>query len=447
MDKYPEREGRQLEFKRELSQFDGLLRTVVAFLNDIGGLVVVGVEDGTRDIRGLSEGEVESYLERLPQALADAIEPHAPCAIRTRTVGEATVMEVEVYPGTEKPYFIRSEGVLRGVYVRIGGHTKRASDEQVQELVRAGRGVAFDTEPVPSVTLQSLDPGLINELYRNTVPDHSTLRAEKLLAIDPVTKQDFVTVAGVVLLHPNPQRVFPAAEVLFTQFKGTSTKEILRTIDLSGPLSTVVYQILSLIEPVVTVRTERAGPRLQASEWSIPPLAIREALLNALVHRRYTAVAPVKVALFEDRLEIFSPGNFPGPIDLDELGSGVSYYRNPTIANFTRRLGLVERRGLGFSNMLRSCRENRNPPPTIIEGSDFVKVTFYSHRESVTTNLPEQLAALEPLRRQGIPLTAANVSGALGVSAGTARSRIKHLIAMGLVVEEGKGRATRYRWR
>lgn len=144
-------------------------------------------------------------------------------------------------------------------------------------------------------------------------------------------------------------------------------------------------------------------------------LAIREALLNALIHRRYSAVGPVKIALFDDRLEIFSPGNFPGPFNLNELGSGVSYHRNPTIASLTRRLGLVERRGLGFLHMLQSCRENNNPPPEIIEGSDFIKVILYKK--------------------------------ALNVSAGTARDRIRQLLAMGIVVEEGKGRATRYRWR
>lgn len=447
MIRYPDREGRQIEFKRELSNFDGFLRTVVAFLNDIGGLVIIGVADESREVLGLSEREVESYLERIPRAIGDAIEPNAPLAVRTRTIEDATVLEVEVFPGARKPFYVRSEGIPRGVYVRVGSHTKRASDEQVQDLVRAGRGIAFDSQPIAQVTLDDLDARLLHELYRNAVPDVAMLRAEKLLALDPVTQRDFVTVAGVVLLHPNPHQVLPAAEVLFTHFKGRSTDEIVRTIDISAPLTSVVYQILSHLEPVMIIKTERDGPRLQACEFRIPPLAIREALLNALVHRRYTAAAPVKVALFEDRVEIFSPGNFPGPMDLDELGSGVSYYRNPTVAHFARRLGLVERRGLGFANILKSCRENGNPPPEIVEGSDFVKVTLYADREAVEDALPPELRALEPLRRQKIPLTTANVKSLLHVCAGTALTRMKELVSRGLVVEEGKGRATRYRWR
>jgi ATP-dependent DNA helicase RecG len=314
-------------------------------------------------------------------------------------------------------------------------------------LDQTSQGSTPDAQPIPGVTIADLDRHLLNQLYREAVPDIATLRAEKLVALDPVTKQDFVTVAGVVLLHPNPNRVFSAAEVLFTHFKGSSTEEIVRSVDLSAPLSSLVYQVLNLLEPLLIVATERVGPRLQASRLSVPLLAIREALLNALIHRRYSAQASVKIALFSDRLEIFSPGNFPGPIDLNELGSGVSYYRNPIIANLTRRLGLVERRGLGFAQILRSCKENTNPPPKIIEGSDYVKVTLYTAQESTTIKLPDELTALEPFHQRGIPLTAQAVSKTLQVSAGTARSRIQQLLDLKLVIKEGKGRATRYRWR
>jgi ATP-dependent DNA helicase RecG len=193
--------------------------------------------------------------------------------------------------------------------------------------------------------LTNLDHHLLRQLYRESVPDISTLRADKLIVLGPVTKQDLFTVAGVVLLHTHPRNVFPAAEVLFAIFRGKITDEIIRTVDISAPLTTTTYQILDIIEPLTAIETQRSGPRVRPSKFSNPPIAIRETLLNALVHRRYSANAPIKVALFEDRLEIFSPGNFPGPINLEELGSGVSYYRNPTIANFARRLGLVERRG------------------------------------------------------------------------------------------------------
>ena len=268
-----------------------------------------------------------------------------------------------------------------------------------------------------------------------------------IIILDPVTKQDLVTIAGVVLLHPDPHTVFPAAEVLFTIFKGKTTDEIIRTVDISAPLATTTYQLMNLIEPLTVIKTKRSGARLESSKFTIPPLAIREALLNALIHRRYSANAPIKIAMFEDRIEIFSPGNFPGPIDLDELGSGVSYYRNSTIANFARRIGLVERRGLGFTNIIQSCRANLNTPPQIIEGSDFVKVTLYSSRQESFVSLPAELSALESLREKRIPLTTSKVRELLQVSSGTARARIMQLVDHGLVKQEGLGRAVRYGWR
>jgi predicted HTH transcriptional regulator len=81
MAKYPEREGRQIELKQDLSGFDSLLKTIVAFLNDIGGLIAIGVVGQSREILGLTELQIEDYLERIPQAIADAIEPRAPVSI------------------------------------------------------------------------------------------------------------------------------------------------------------------------------------------------------------------------------------------------------------------------------------------------------------------------------------------------------------------------------
>jgi len=256
-----------------------------------------------------------------------------------------------------------------------------------------------------------------------------------------------VTVAGVALFHPTPNRVFPAAEVLFTEFRGNSMDTVLRTIDISAPLSSMIVQILGVLEPGLTPGTKRTGPKLVASEFEIPMLAIREALVNALIHRRYSASAPVKVALFQDRLEIFSPGNFPGPIAIEELGNGVSYYRNPTIASLARRVGLVERRGLGFYNILKSCNENRNPVPDIVEGGDFVKVTLYRSRGKQQSRLPESLAGLEHFREQRTPITTTMVRQELEVSAGTTRERIQRLVALGFLEERGRGRATKYVWK
>jgi ATP-dependent DNA helicase RecG len=445
--KYPDREGRQLEFKAELPNYNGFIRTVVAFLNDIGGLIIIGVDDGSRNLLGVSDSDADRYLETVPKVISDAVEPYAPLQICTRTIDDKTIVEVEVFPGDRKPYFVRSEGVPKGVYARIGSHTKRASSELLEDLVRAGKGRFVDNEPIADVLIENLDEHLVSNFYRGSVPDLATLRAEKILAPDAVTRRDYVTVAGIILFHPTPRRVFPAAEVLFTEFAGTSMDSVLRTVDLSGPLSSMIVQIMDLVEPHLTLATKRTGPKLVASEFSIPPLAIREALVNALIHRRYSVVAPVKVALFKDRLEIFSPGNFPGPIDLKDLGNGVSYYRNPTIASLARRFGLVEKRGLGFYNILKFCNENRNPIPDIIQGSDYVKVALYRARGNQESRLPNDLAGLEQLREQRIPLTTSTVKQLLEVSAGTARERIQHLVALGLVEERGKGRATRYVWK
>jgi len=118
---------------------------------------------------------VERYLETIPKVVSDAVEPYAPMQVRTRTIGDKTLVEVGVFPGDRKPYFVRSEGSPKGVYIRIGAHTKRASQELVEDLVRIGKGRYVDNEPVAEVLVDDLDKLLLSEFYRGSLPDLATL--------------------------------------------------------------------------------------------------------------------------------------------------------------------------------------------------------------------------------------------------------------------------------
>ena len=160
----------------------------------------------------------------------------------------------------------------------------------------------------------------------------------------------------------------------------------------------------------------------------------------------YAIPSAVKVALFPDRLEVFSPGNFPGPIDLEQLGSGVSYARNPRLRHLARKAGLVEKRGLGFRLILDSCLENRNRRPVIVEGGDYVKVILFRGREESPGGLPEDIQALLPYRDSNRLIKTGEAKELLGVSINTARARLKELVRLGYLQPKGKGRATTYFW-
>jgi len=438
------REGRQLEYKEMLNDYRSICRTIVAFSNDIGGDILVGVRDAGRSLVGLSEEQVEQYLEDVPKAAFDAIAPYCVPELTTQWVGEKCLVRIRVHPGERKPYLIKSEGTPKGVYVRVGAHSRRATPELHEDLLRQGARRSWDEEAA-DIDVSQLDQTLLRTYY-NGPPDSSSLQSDQVIALTRPSAQLKVTHAGVVFFHPHPSDALPQCELLYSEFGGETPTDPVRTIDISAPLPVTVNRVVELLKPHLIEKEEVTGVVRKQSQWSIPERAVREVLLNALIHRMYAISSAVKVALFPDRLEVFSPGNFPGPIDLAQLGNGVSYARNPRLRHLARKAGLVEKRGLGFRLILDSCLENQNRRPAIVEGGDYVKVTLFRGREETADGLPEDVQALQPYRDSSRPIKTGEAREILGVSINTARSRLKDLVHLGYLQPKGKGRATTYYW-
>ena len=165
----------------------------------------------------------------------------------------------------------------------------------------------------------------------------------------------------------------------------------------------------------------------------LPVEALREAINNALIHRKYFIKDSIKIGLFIDRIEIYSPGNFPGPIT--DFHSGVSYTRNPTIRQLARNINLVEKRGLGFRKIFDSCARNKNPEPIITDSyGDFVKVIIYfvnSESYHRIASWPEEIKELNHLFAAKKSFTLSQVAEILGCSKNTAKKRIQFLIDNG----------------
>ena len=438
------REGRQIEYKEKLGDYRSICKTIVAFSNDLGGEILIGIRDKDRHVVGLSETQVEQYLEDVPKAAFDAISPYCVPELTTRLDGEKCIIVIRVHPGERKPYFIKSEGSPKGVYVRVGAHTRRATPELYEDLLRQGARRTWDEE-VTDLEVTQLDQTLLQTFY-NSPPDSSMLRSDHVLALTQPSGQLKVTHAGAIFFHANPSDALPQCELLYSEFDGEAPTDPVRTFDISAPFPVIVNRVVELLTNHLVEKEEVTGVVRKQAQWAIPERALREVLLNAMVHRRYAISSAVKVALFPDRLEVFSPGNFPGPIDLEHLGNGVSYARNPRLRHLARKAGLVEKRGLGFRLILDSCRENRNRRPVVVEGGDYVKVTLFRGRDKTSNELPEDVLALQPYRDNNRPIKTGEAKEILGVSINTARTRLKDLIRLGYLQPKGKGRATTYYW-
>lgn len=202
-----ETEGKTLEFKRDLSSPTRPLRTVVAFANSAGGRLVIGVnDDGT--VAGVTDPLSEE--ERITSLITDRISPQLVPAIDLVTMGEATILVVDVPLSTRRPHYMTDQGLGAGVYVRLGSSTRQADPALVAELERNTRGVAFEDLPVLRATLEDLDLNNLSEV-RGRETDF-----EDLVALGLAIKQGgeiVPTNAGILAACDDPSRFLPSAWV------------------------------------------------------------------------------------------------------------------------------------------------------------------------------------------------------------------------------------------
>jgi len=440
------RKGRQIEYKENVDHYDSLCRTVVAFSNDIGGTLIIGVEDSSLKITGLSEEEIERLYEEIPKAVYDAVSPYCLPEITTRIIDDREVLVVQIRKGDRKPNFIKSEGIPKGVFLRIGSHNRRVTPELMEDLQREAANRFWDAE-LSGQPMKVLSHMQLDQFYPIGW-ELNLLAADKVIGLKPLLTEYTVSNAGLVYFNENPSEYLPQCEILYSEFSDTTMDQVVVTKDLQGSLPVLVRKVISLLQNHIVATEKLDGVKRIPDQYRIPVAVVREVILNALIHRKYTIQDGVKIAVFSDRIEVFSPGNFPGPIDIAELGNGISYARNPTLRHLARKAGLVEKRGMGFRIILRECEKNGNRRPLVVEGTDFVKVTLYFERSAEGhAELVKEYLPLEPYRKSNQPLQTSEVKELLGVSINTARQRLHELVESGYLESRGKGRAVRYYWK
>lgn len=441
MTAWSDKESKNLEFKLHPPKGDQLTQTCVAFANGSGGEIIVGIEDTTGEVRGVADALATELLTSLPNAVYDAVSPPLLPHVSLQNIAGRTIVRVQVYPGSRKPYFITSLGPEKGVYIRAGASTRRAHPEAIADLIREGRNITFDEE-ASGYQLESLSPALLSEFYggpyliRQLITDKVAVR----LPANPDIIE--VTWGGLLFFSENPEAYLSEAHIICSRFRGTSGREIIQTADLFGPIPVLAISTQRLLEEWLAREVKIVGVKREAS-IAVPLVALRETIINALVHRKYTVAGPIKIALFEDRLEIFSPGTFPGLISLKTLGDGTTVLRNPRIAQFARKLGLVEKLGSGIRSVMEACYAANLEAPRYEEGPDFVKVTFsFQERTDKIRTLDETIQALLD---KGNELLVDDLIECRPESRNTITRRLNHWIAQGLLVRIGKGRGTKYR--
>ena len=372
-------ESKTLELKEALpSRAERWVKTIIAFSNSAGGKLVVGVSDGGAVV---GVDDPRCIADDIANAIDDLCEPQVMPRIRAEELDGREVVVVEVQPGTATPYHLKGDGEETGTYIRLGATTRSADEASLRELRLRGSGQYYDEQPCLDCPLDAeAVQALCDEM------NHRRRSVDRNGEVTPTNLKNWglirdvggrpVPTRALLLLTSNP---FEFARIQCAQFKGVDRVVFLDRRDYGGPL----YEQIDKAEDFV-LRNIRLGARIEGlyreDYYEIPRTAIREAIVNAVVHRDLQASSCVQVALYDNRLEVTSPGTLYGGLTLKDALSGTTRLRNPRVANALMQMDLFENWGTGIRRIRDACAEAGLPEPEFQELGSAFRVNIFRPR-------------------------------------------------------------------
>jgi len=371
--------GPMLEFIDE-PDADTLAEQIAAFANNMGGTIVVGMDPQGR-VRPNVADDVEPLLARALLALEPPLRAGDLPEFRLEEGPWGQVAAIAIKPTS---YQVSVGG--KAIYVRTGALNVRLTPEQVARVASSRAVAAFEEDYVAGATLDDFDDEIIAEYQRNRIKrgprGESFTRAELLRDVGAIDAEGRPTVAGMLLFGKHPQHFFPQVGVVLVRFRGTSMREVVasderysRRVDVVGPAARVVEHAWQVLLEE-TQRGATTNGMAREEHYEYPPEAMREALVNAICHRDYSITGQrVEVRLFDDRIEIISPGRLPGHITLENMRDE-HYSRNPRLVRGLHYWGYIEELGQGVDIIYEALGRAHQPPPDFRETERSLVVTL-----------------------------------------------------------------------
>ena len=420
-----------------------LARSLVAFANAEGGVIVVGIHNKTL------EGMTPEQINECRQASIDCTVP--PVRVRYEEIeyDGKKLLIIRVDPG-ESMYATSS----REVYLRIGDESRKLSLLEQQELMYDRGAAQYEATPVP-LTVDDLDRDAMAH-YAELIGSSSI---EKMLAArDLMDRQGKLTVASELLFDERPQRDFPSAYVRIMVYgsdeRGLGTEMTLEYDErIEGPLPQQIERAAEKIDSLIPAWQQLGENGRFAPVPRIPRNAWLEGLVNAVVHRSYSMMGDhIRFEIFPHRVEITSPGRFPGLVDPRNPLEIARYARNPRIARVCADMGITRELGEGIKRMFLEMKRRGLSNPTYRQSSSSVTLIL-SATDSIAPEILARLTksartVIDILRIEARPLGPGQVAELAGISRPTANQALQHLVKEGIVVWEGESaKDPRATWR
>lgn len=374
-----------LEYKRELPAKDKkVLKTFVAFANGGGGKVIFGVDNASLEIVGVPDDERARLQDAVTDMISDTCTPQIYPLFSWLVVDDKSLFVVEIPSSPQCPYYIKSEGLEKGVYVRVGATTRRAEPAKVRELQLKGQNKTYDSvveHAVSAATQEEIDK-LCREIREYIGDSGKPVGLSQLLGWELLQK------SGRSYLPTNAFRLLTGESIHFSGiqcavFQGSERVNFLDRKEFHGPVYEQLENAQRFLMQYLRCAAVIEGIRRE-DVYEIPIAALRETIANAILHRNYLENAYIQVSVFDDRVEVLSPGGLFANLSREEMFSGVSRLRNPLLASVFHRMRIVEQWGTGIRRVALACENAKLPQPEYELTGDAVRVII-QRPKAVTT--------------------------------------------------------------
>lgn len=415
-----------------------LADVLIGFANADGGMVAVGLRDasveGTDRDPARRNAQIQAAIDfSSPPVRAT---PHLLRCVRSDgAADQLLIFEIGSSEGLHA-------NVKDEIFLRVGDENRRLTFSQRQELAFDKGQSTYEARPVPDSSFEDLDERVLSS-YADAVghPD-----SRRLLVNLGLARESGLNVGGCLLFAGDPQRFLPEAFVRVLRYRGTergsgARQQLVSDVRLDGPLPGQLTGAQNAIRDVQPVRRALVRSGRFGNVALVPEDAWLEALVNAVVHRSYSLAGDhIRVDVFDDRIEVSSPGRFPGLVDLTRPLSTTRFARNPRIARVCKDLEFGQELGEGIRRMFEEMRQAGLEDPIYRQTSGSVELTLLAEPvdRALEARLPSEARAITAALREAGRLSTGEIEEILGMRRPAVRRRLRELADVGLIVWVGQ---------
>ncbi len=347
-----------VQFKVRVNNELSIAQEMVAFSNSKGGMILIGVQDDTWEIDGLSDDEIRKISNLLVNAANELIKPPVFIETENLIIEGKKIIVVQVPEGLDKPYKDK-DGII---FLKNGANKRKVtSNEEIARLLSKGKNLFPDEIPVLQANQDDIHKDKFEDYFNREFKTHYAqlgLSYIEALKAKRVMRGENITLAGLLFFGRNPQSFKPALCIKAVAFYGNSLggTEYRDSRDLIGTIPTLFEEGMAFFKRNL-LHTQQGQNFNSLGILEISEIALQELLENALIHRDYLKNAPIRLLVFDNRIEIISPGSLPNSLSVEELKYGNPIVRNNLMVSYA--LHSLPCRGLG-SGIKRALEQQPN---------------------------------------------------------------------------------------